>query len=225
MVESHHLGHRERLRERLLSTEAKGMPDYEILEILLFGAKPRGDVKPLAKELLKSFGSLAGVFHASNERLQQVPGMGVASTAALKVVLEAACRLLQSELKEQEVLNSFQRVVDYCHARMAHLDREQFRLLFLDRKNKLIFDEVQQEGTINQTAIYPREVVKRALDVGASSIIMVHNHPSGDPTPSEADIDITRRVKHAASSFDIRLHDHLIIGKFGHSSLKAMGFC
>jgi len=223
MTDSHHLGHRERLRERLLSTDAKGIPDYEILELLLFAAKPRGDVKPLAKDLIKTFGSLAGVLHAPLEKLQQVSGMGQASMAALKVVLEASCRLLQVELKEFEILNSYQKVVDYCHARMAHLEREQFRLLFLDRKNQLIIDEIQQEGTISQTAIYPREVVKRALDVGASSIIMVHNHPSGDPTPSESDIDITRRVKQAAHPFDIRLHDHLIIGKFGHASLKDLG--
>lgn len=220
----HQLGHRERLRKRLLESEGKGLPDYEILELLLFAAKPRGDVKPLAKELLKEFGTLASLLHAPPEKLTQIDGMGEASIAALKAVLEASCRLIKHETSEKPILNAWNKVIEYCHARMAHLEKEQFRLLFLNRKNELVADEIQQEGTVDQTPIYPREVVKRALDLNASAIIMVHNHPSGDPTPSDADIDITRRVKRALKQLDIRLYDHVIIGKNGHTSLKAKGF-
>ncbi len=219
----HALGHRERLRSRFLMGNTSTIPDYEILEMILFAARPRGDVKPLAKTLLKTFGSLKSVLQADPEKLKGVEGMGDASVASLKVILEAACRLLLEEAFEAPILNQTQKVIDYCRARMEGLEIEEFRLLFLDRKNKLIGDEVQQHGTIDHTPIFPREVVKRALEKGAGAIIMVHNHPSGDPTPSQADIDITNKVIKAARPLDIRIHDHIIIGRLGYTSLRERG--
>lgn len=219
----HALGHRERLRARFLKGDTSTLPDYEILEMILFGAKPRGDVKPLAKTLLKTFGSLKNVLQADVEKLKAVEGMGDASVVSLKVILEASCRLLYEEAIEAPILNQTQKVIDYCRSRMEGLEIEQFRLLFLDRKNKLIGDEVQQHGTIDHTPIFPREVVKRALEKGAGAIIMVHNHPSGDPTPSQADIDITNKVIKAARPLDIRIHDHIIIGRLGYTSLRERG--
>ncbi len=214
------LGHRNRLRERFLKGGEKSLPDYELIELILFSVMPRVDVKPLAKSLLKECGSLSGLFQADIEKLKSIPGVGVSTVATLKAILEISCRLIKEEASAQPIFKSWQSVIDYCRARMSHLKVEQFRLLFLDQKNKIIADEVQQHGTINATPVYPREVVKRALDLGASSIIMVHNHPSGDPTPSKTDISITQKVANAAKELDIHVLDHLIIGKFGHTSLK-----
>jgi DNA repair protein RadC len=220
----HYLGHRKRLKERFLKGEAHGMPDYEVLELLLFLAQPRGDLKPLAKALLEACGgSFAAVIASSPEKLMKIKGMGESSVVALKAVQEGVCRSLREELRQQPLLNSSEKVINYCHAVMAHLEIEQFRLLFLDRKNFLIVDEVQQKGTIDHTPLYPREVVKRALELGACGLIMVHNHPTGDPTPSQADVNVTRNLNEAAKQLEIRLLDHLIIGKYGHTSFREKG--
>ncbi|MBY0501736.1 MAG: DNA repair protein RadC [Alphaproteobacteria bacterium] len=217
---SEHQGHRKRLRQRFLQGGEKAIPDYELVELLLFGVIPRGDVKPLAKKLLQECGGLSGLLQADIEKLKAITGVGEAIIVALKTVHEAASRLVREEANTQLTLHSCQAVVDYCRARMSHLTIEQFRLLFLDQKNKIIADEIQQQGTINRTPIFPREVVKRTLELGATSLIMVHNHPSGDPTPSQADIDITRKVMKAAQELEIHVLDHLIIGRFGHTSLR-----
>ncbi len=214
------LGHRKRLRERFLQGSEKALPDYELLELLLFGVMPRGDVKPLAKQLLKECGSLSALFQADLEKLKSISGVGLTTIATVKAIQEISCRLIKEEANSQTVFKSWQTVIDYCRARMSHLKVEQLRLLFLDQKNKIISDEIQQQGTINSTPIFPREVVKRALELSASSLIMVHNHPSGDPTPSQADIDITQKVIKAAKELDIHVLDHLIIGRFGHVSLR-----
>lgn len=219
----HYLGHRQRLRARFLEGGADALPDYELLELLLFQARPRGDMKPLAKALIARFKSFAGVMAASPEELASVDGVGDAAVVTLKTVQAAALRMARQELIDRPVINSWKKLVDYCHAAMAYEKIEQFRLLFLDGKNALIADEVQQKGTVNHTPVYVREVVKRALELGASAIVMVHNHPSGDPTPSKDDIAMTREVAAAADKLGIALHDHLIIGRKGHSSLKSMG--
>jgi DNA repair protein RadC len=219
----HYHGHRQRLRDRFLATGGDGMPDYELLEMLLAQAIPRRDVKPLAKELLDRFGSFAAVISADPERLLSVSGMGETSVAALKVVRAAAVRLLRQEATGQDAIGSWERLLDYCRAAMAHETVEQLRLLFLDRKNVLIADEVQQRGTVDHTPLYVREVVKRALELGASALIIVHNHPSGDPTPSRGDIEMTNQVKDALEKIGIALHDHVVIGRKGHESFRAKG--
>ena len=219
----HYLGHRERLRERLLLGGADALPDYELLEFLLFAARPRGDMKPLAKALLKRFGSFAGVLGADKTALTAVPGMGEASAATLLAVRSAALRFLRAEVRERPVMSSWQAVLDYLSAQSGFAEIEEFRLLFLDRKNALIADEQQQRGTIDHTPVYPREVVKRALELGASAIIMVHNHPSGDTTPSKADIDMTRAVAKAVAAVGIALHDHIVLGRGRHASFKTLG--
>jgi len=219
----HYLGHRQRLRERLLAGGTEALADYELLEFLLFAGRPRGDLKPLAKELLKRFKSLAAVLAASPDALLAVPGMGEASVAALKAVREAGLRLSRAAVEERTVLSSWQALLEYCTAKAGFTEVEEFHLLFLDRKNALIADERQQRGTIDHTPVYPREVVKRALELSASAIIMVHNHPSGDPTPSKADIAMTREVKQAASALGIALHDHIILGRGRHTSLRTLG--
>lgn len=219
----HYLGHRERLRQRLLEGGAEALPDYELLEFLLFTAQPRGDVKPLAKDLLKRFGGLAGVLSAQADSLLAIPGMGDASIAALKAVREAGLRLLRAEVAGRPVLSSWKQLLDYCTATAGFAEVEEFHLLFLDRKNALIADERQQRGTVDHTPVYPREVVKRALELSASAIIMVHNHPSGDPTPSKADIEMTREVQKAAAVLGVTLHDHVILGRGRHTSLKSLG--
>jgi len=219
----HYHGHRNRLRQKFLAGGADPLPDYELLELLLFQAQPRGDVKPLAKELVRRFGSLAGVVAATPRELAAVQGLGEASIVALKVVEAAALRLTKHELIERPVLSSWDKLLDYCHASMAREKVEQFRLLFLDTRNCLIADEVQQTGTVNHTPVYPREVVRRALELQASALILVHNHPSGDPTPSKDDIAMTREIKEAAERLGIALRDHLVIGRKGHASFKALG--
>ena len=217
----HYHGHRERLRQRF--REAAGpLPDYELLELILFHAIPRRDVKPLAKQLIDHFGDFGGVVGASRENLAQA-GLGDTAIDLLKATHEAAARVIHGETKGRDILSSGQKVIDYCRARLAHSDVEEFHLLFLDRKNGLIRAEKQQRGTVDHTPVYPREVVKRALELGATAVILVHNHPSGDPTPSKADIDMTREIVRAASVLGIAVHDHIIVGRQGHASLKSLG--
>lgn len=218
-----HLGHRKRLRERFLKGGADALPDYELLEIILFQANPRTDVKPLAKALLRKFGTFAEAVSAPPERLLEVKGMGESGVVALKAVQAAALRLTRAEVMDRPVLSSWQKLVDYCKAGMAFEEREHFRVLFLNRRNALMADEVQQKGTVDHTPAYPREVVKRALELGATALILVHNHPSGDPEPSRADIQLTREIHDAAGKLGIVLHDHLIVARSGTTSLKAMG--
>jgi DNA repair protein RadC len=219
----HYLGHRERLRRRFLEGGADSLPDYELLELLLMLAIPRADVKPLAKALIAEFGGFAGVISADPLRLMEVNGVKENTATALKVVQAAAQRLAQRQVQGRSVLSSWQALLDYCQASMAHRETEAFRILFLDRKNALIADEVQGEGTVDHTPVYPREVVKRALELNASALILVHNHPSGDPTPSRDDVEMTRRVAEAAKTIGIVVHDHVVIGRRGHYSFKSHG--
>ncbi len=218
----HYYGHRNRLRQRLLDAGAESLPDYELLEMLLFAASQRGDVKPLAKSLLARFGGFAEVMSAEPDALGEA-GLNLAGIAALKSVREAALRLMRAELQQQPVINSWDKLIDYCTAQVAHNKVEEFHILFLDRKNVLIRHERQQKGTIDHTPVYTREVVKRALELGASALILVHNHPSGDPTPSKADIAVTQDIKKAAAPLGVALHDHVIIGRNRHVSLRDLG--
>jgi DNA repair protein RadC len=224
----HYLGHRQRLQERLLGAGADGMPDYEILEILLAASNPRGDTKPLAKRLIDHFGgTLAAVLSADPEAVRAVQadgrGLGNAGIAMLKAVREAGLRLSRAQLSQGDVIGSWDQLIDYCKANIAHGVVEEFHLLFLDRKNTLLKHERQQRGTIDHTPVYPREVVKRALELNASALILVHNHPSGDPTPSKADIQVTREIVNAAKPLGLTVHDHLIIGRGRHTSLRDLG--
>jgi DNA repair protein RadC len=216
-------GHRGRLRARFLQGGAEAMPDYELLELTLFSAVPRRDVKPLAHALIDRFGGFAEVIAARRERLMEVPGVGEAVVNQLKIVEAAAQRLAKARVLGRPALSSWSALLDYCMAAMARNPTEQFRVLFLDRKNVLVADEVQARGTVDHAPVYPREIVKRALEHGASAIILVHNHPSGDPTPSRADIEMTRDIAAAAKALRIAVHDHLVIGRAGHSSFKALG--
>jgi DNA repair protein RadC len=218
----HYHGHRKRLRERFRNAGADALSDYELLEMVLFAAQPRGDVKPLAKSLLRKFGSFAEVVHAPEPLLREIEGMGEASVVQLKIVAAAATRIARGELRERRRLSSWNDVIDYCRTSMAFADKEQFRLLFLDKKNQLIADEVQQTGTVDHTPVYPREVIKRALELSATALILVHNHPSGDPSPSQADIQMTKAIINIAMPLGISVHDHIIVGKGGHASLKGM---
>ena len=218
----HYHGHRERLRDRFRGAGADALSDYELLELLLFRALPRRDVKPLAKALLETFGSFAEVITAPPSRLADVRGMGDAAITELKIVQAAASRLLRGEVKKRPVLSSWSAVLDYCRTAQAFADREQFRILFLDKRNQLIADEVQQTGTVDHTPVYPREVVKRALELSATAIVLVHNHPGGDPTPSRADIDMTKQIVEVARNLGIEVHDHIIVGRQGHASLKGL---
>ena len=218
-----HIGHRARLRDRFIKSGADALADYEMLELLLFQAIPRRDTKPLAKALINRFGSFSSVIRADANALREVKGVGDSVIVILKSVAAAAGRLAQEEVLQQPVLGSWNRLVDYLRVKMAHEKNEQFRILFLDTKNALIKDEVQQTGTVNHTPVYPREVIGRALQLGASAIIMVHNHPSGDPTPSDADVEMTREVQDAGKMLGVTLHDHVIIARGGHTSLRSMG--
>lgn len=199
------------------------MADYELLELVLFAPIPRRDVKPLAKELIRKFGSFGEVIAATPARLREVDGVGDAVVAALKTVEAAALKLSKAKLLGRPALSSWEAVLDYCAAAMARAETEQFRIIFLDRKNTVIAEEVHQRGTVDHTPVYAREVVKRALELGASALILVHNHPSGDPTPSRADIAMTRDVVAAAKALNIAVHDHLVVGRGGHASFKALG--
>jgi len=218
----HYHGHRERLRTRFREAGSHALTDYELLELVLFRALPRRDVKPLAKALIAKFGSFAETIAASPQRLAEVEGLGEATITDFKVVEAAARRLAHGEVKRRQVLSSWSAVLDYCRAAMAFADKEQFRVLFLDKRNQLIADEVQQVGTVDHTPVYPREVVKRALELSATAVILVHNHPSGDPTPSRADIQMTQQIVEVAKPLGISVHDHIIVGKEGHASFKGL---
>ncbi|MBP6986104.1 MAG: DNA repair protein RadC [Alphaproteobacteria bacterium] len=216
-------GHRQRLRERFLKCGESAVADYELLELLLFGANPRADMKPVAKELLNVFGSLSDILHADHAALLKVSGVGESAIAILKGVQAVMIRVMREEIIQKPILSSWTQVLQYCKLTMGHLKQEQLRLLFLDSKNALICDEVQQTGTVNHTPIFPREVVKRALELAASSFIMVHNHPSGDPKPSVEDIEMTKHLRNVSSQLGIMLHDHIIIAKNRHYSFRTEG--
>ncbi len=220
----HFHGHRERLRERFREGGANALPDYELLELVLFRAIPRRDVKGLAKTLIARFGSFAQVCAAPPARLMEMPGVKDAVVAELKLIEAAAHRFAKGEITQKPVLGSWAKVLDYCRTTMAFADREQFRIIFLDTKNAVIADEVQQTGTVDHTPVYPREVIRRALELSATAIILVHNHPSGDPEPSRADIAMTLNIIEVAKPLGIRVHDHVIVGRSGHASLKALGY-
>ena len=219
----HYLGHRERLRKRFRDAGADALPDYELLELILFRATPRRDTKPLAKALLARFGSFTEALNAPDELLREIPVIGEAAITELKLVRAAALRLVRGEVLERPVLTSWAQVLDYCRASMGFATKEQFRILFLDKRNQIIADEVQQTGTVDHTPVYVREVVKRALELSATAIVLVHNHPSGDPTPSRADIEMTRQIVAAAKPLGVLVHDHIVVGKQGHASFKGLG--
>lgn len=216
--------HRKRLRNRFMEGGSSAIPDYEMLELVLFRAIPRQDVKPLARLLLDTFGDFNRVVTASPARLAMVKGVGDAVVQELKIVEAAAQRMMRSRVMNRPILSSWDVLLDYCHTTMAHRETEQFRVLFLDRKNVLIADEEQAKGTVDHVPVYPREVVRRALELNASAIILVHNHPSGDPTPSDADISMTHQIKDAAEILGIVVHDHLIIGKSRELSFRSQGY-
>jgi DNA repair protein RadC len=218
----HYHGHRMRLRERFETAGPDALNDYELLEMVLFTALPRGDVKPLAKSLLKTFGSFAEAIHAPEARLREVNGIGDRTITEFKLIAAAAHRIAKGQLQQRALLSSWNDVIEYCRTSMAFADKEQFRILFLDKRNQLISDEVQQTGTVDHTPVYPREVIKRALELSATAIILVHNHPSGDPTPSQADIQMTKAIVEIAAPLGISVHDHIIVAKNGHASLKGM---
>ena len=218
----HYLGHRERLRSRFREAGADAVTDYELLELVLFRTIPQRDLKPLAKELIARFGSFAEVLAAPAQRLEEVKGIKEATSTDLKIVHAAASRFARGQVKKRPVLSSWSAVLDYCRTVMAFADKEQFRVLFLDKRNQLIADELQQTGTVDHTPVYPREVVKRALELSATALILVHNHPSGDPTPSRADIQMTLAIIDVAKPLGIAVHDHIIVGKEGHASLKGL---
>ena len=217
------LGHRARLRERLATGGGESLLDHELLEFILMLGRPRIDTKPTAKALLREFGGIGGVFAADHDSLARVPGMGELSIASLRAVQATAVRLVRSRVADRPVLSNWQALLDYLRADMAHHPVERFRVLHLDARNRLIQDEAMSEGSIDQAAVYVRMVVKRALDFGSAAIILVHNHPSGDPSPSRADIDITKAIAAAGKPLGIAVHDHLIIGRQGHASLRAQG--
>jgi DNA repair protein RadC len=218
----HYHGHRERLRARFLDAGPEAVTEYELLELILFRAIPRRDVKPLAKALIAEFGSFAEVISAPRARLREIEGLGDAAIAEIKIVQAAAGRLARGQVKKRPVLSSWSAVLDYCRTTMAFSEKEQLRIIFLDKRNQVIADEVQQTGTVDHTPVYPREVVKRALELSATAIILVHNHPSGDPTPSRADIQMTQSIVEITKPLGISVHDHIIVGKEGHASLKGL---
>jgi DNA repair protein RadC len=219
----HYAGHRQRLRDRFIHGGAGALADYEMLELILFLAQPRRDVKPLAKRLIDHFGSFAEAISASPESLSEIKGVGESAVIALKTIQAGAQLLAREEILDRPVLSNWQSLMDYCRSTMAFEKNEQFRILFLNTKNVLIADEVQQRGTVDHTPVYPREVVRRALELGASAIIMAHNHPSGDPTPSKGDIEMTNEIRAAGEKLGITLHDHLIVSRSGINSFKTMG--
>lgn len=218
----HYHGHRDRLRQRFRESP-NSLADYELLELVLFLAIPQRDVKPLAKTLIHKFGNLPGVMNAPIEELTKIDGIKDNTALALKSITALSHRALKSELIKKPILNSWDRLMDYCTATMAHESREHFRILFLNKKNEMIADEIQGSGTVDHTPAYPREIMKRALELGATALILVHNHPSGDPKPSQADIEMTRHILRAAEPFSIVIHDHVIVSKNGYSSFKSLG--
>ncbi len=219
----HYHGHRDRLRERFLTGGPEALADYEMLELVLFMAIPRRDTKPLAKELLTRFKNFPGVLNAPVAELQKIDGLSDNSITALKAVQASAHRMMKLEILGRPVLNNWQRLIDYCAATMAHETRESFRVLFMNKKNELMADEIQHTGTVDHTPAYPREIIKRALELGATAIILCHNHPSGDSTPSQADIDMTNAVIAAGAPLKIIIHDHIVVSKNGTNSFKTMG--
>lgn len=219
----HYTGHRARLRSRFVASGANALQDYELLELLLFMAIPRRDVKPLAKELLAHFGSLPELMSASHNDLVKIDGVSENIATAIKTVTAISDRMIKQELMQKPVLNNWTRLMDYCHMTMAHEKKEHFRILFLNKKNELIADEIQGSGTVDHTPAYPREIMKRSLELGATAIILMHNHPSGDPKPSQADIDMTNAIIEAARPFNIKIHDHVIIARSGYTSFRNEG--
>jgi DNA repair protein RadC len=220
----HYLGHRQRLKERFLKHGAEALADYELLELVLFLALPRRDVKPIAKALLERFGSFADVIAAEPARLAEVAGCGEAAAIALRTIHAAALRMMQEQVVDRPVVGNWKQLESYLRAAMGREKTEQFRVLYLNHKNRLIADEVLQRGTVDHTPVYPREVVKRALELGATALIMVHNHPSGDPKPSQADVAMTREVEEAGSKLGIVLHDHVVVSGGSSFSFRAMGY-
>lgn len=232
MVVPHHAGHRERLRERARTAGLHHLPDYELLELFLFRSQPQGDVKPIAKALLSRFGSFAAVLAASVEDLMTVrtedtrgrtKGVGMETALDLAALHEVARRVARELTVKRPVISSWTALLAYVRVALQHEPREQFRVLYLDKKNQLILDEIQNRGTVDHAPVYPREVVRRGLEVSAAAMILVHNHPSGDPTPSRADIDITRQIIQAAKALSVEVHDHLIVGREGVTSFKQLG--
>jgi len=223
VTEKHYQGHRQRLRQRFVETEGAGLADYEFLELLLFRTIPRADTKPLAKTLLARFGTLADVLGADIRLLRQVEGCGEAVALDLKIIAALQGRVAKSGLRRRDVFSSWDKLIDYCQSVMAHETREQFRILFLDKKNGLIADEIQNRGTVDHTPVYPREVMKRALELASSNIILLHNHPSGNPDPSEQDIIMTAKLVELGRGLNIKIVDHLIISRNGYNSLKQLG--
>jgi DNA repair protein RadC len=219
---AHYHGHRERLRKRFLEAGDESLADYELIELILFRAIPRRDVKPLAKELVKKFGSFAEVVSAPPARLKEVEGVSAAVAAEFKIVEASALRFAKGVVKKRRALGSWSEVIDYCRTAMAFEDHEEFRVLFLDKKNGLIADEAQGVGTVDHTPVYPREVVKRALELAASAVLLVHNHPSGDPTPSTQDVKMTLDIIAIAAPLGVTVHDHIIVGRQGHASLRGL---
>jgi len=219
---NHAHGHRSRLKNRFRQKGVNSLADYELLELLLFRSIPRRDTKPIAKQLLSTFGSFSEVLAAPPERLKEIKWIGEATITDLQLVKASAEKFISGEVRERPLLGSWSSVIGYCRAAMAFEEREQFRILFLDKKNQLIRDEIQQVGTVDHTPVYPREIVKRALELSATAVILVHNHPSGDPTPSRADIEMTKKIDEISASLGITLHDHIIIAKDGHVSMKGL---
>lgn len=219
----HHTGHRKRLRERFLNNGPEALADYELLEMILFPAKPMGDVKPMAKALIAKFGSFGKAMLAEPHELMKVEGVNEAAVVAMKVAKSAAERMLKEEVLDRTVVKSWTQLLDYCRLHIGHNQHEEFHVLFLNHKLELLADERQQKGTVDHTPVYPREVVKRALEIGATSMILVHNHPSGDVNPSKADIDITKQIINAARPLGIEVHDHVIVGAKKHFSFKSKG--
>ncbi len=219
----HYHGHRDRLRGKFLDNGAEALADYELVELLLFSAIPRRDVKPLAKKLLETFGGISGVLNASHAELGKIGGLSEKTIIMLKTVQALQHRAAKQDIMQKPILNSWNRLMEYCQLTMAHEQKEHFRILFLNKKNELIADEIQQSGTVDHTPAYPREIMKRALELGATALILVHNHPSGDHTPSEDDVDMTYAIKAAGEPFNIIIHDHIIVSKNGTSSFKTLG--
>ena len=217
------VGHRQRLRDRFRCGGADALPDYELLELILYRAVQRRDMKPLAKRLIATFGSFAEVIHAPEQRLREINGVGESVITELKLVRAAALRMMRGEVIDRPVLSSWTQVLEYCRAAIGFEQREQFRILFLDNKNRLIADEIQSLGTVDHAPVYVREVVKRALELSASALLLVHNHPSGDPQPSRMDIEMTRKIIDAAKPLKVTIHDHIVVGRDGYASFRQLG--
>ncbi|MCF6343912.1 MAG: DNA repair protein RadC [Devosiaceae bacterium] len=218
----HYHGHRERLRQRFAKNGSSSLQDYELLELILFRLLPRRDTKPIAKAMIERFGNFPEAISAPSHLLEEIDGLGKTAIIDLKVILAATQRFSKESILDRPILGSWGELINYCNTQMAYETKEQFRILFLDKKNFLIADEVQQIGTVDHTPVYPREVIKRSLELSATALILVHNHPSGDPTPSKADIKMTKEIDNIAKPLGITVHDHIIIGRSGHSSLRGL---